>query len=228
MLSAAPSSFATAGLVIGVLGAHLALAYWLWQAPVMASTAAPAQAMAVQWLPPVPATQTPAKPLTGSVRERMHVRPKPGPARAPGPSQTGPVRADAQAPAVATPPTDDVTSTEGIEATHPEVPQERDGGPDAAVPSGELRAVQYLTPPQPQYPERARRLGEAGTVLIRVWVTAAGLPQHINVRQGSGFARLDEAAVRAVQATRFKPYFENGRPTAGWAEIPLVFDLEMP
>jgi periplasmic protein TonB len=29
-----------------------------------------------------------------------------------------------------------------------------------------------------------------------------------------------------VRAARFRPYTENGQPTAGWALIPLAFDLE--
>ena len=37
---------------------------------------------------------------------------------------------------------------------------------------------------------------------------------------------LDEAAVAAAQKARFKPYTENGRPTAGWARIPFPFELE--
>ena len=44
--------------------------------------------------------------------------------------------------------------------------------------------------------------------------------------QSSGFARLDDAALAGVQRARFKPYSENGVPTAGWARIPIPFELE--
>ena len=37
---------------------------------------------------------------------------------------------------------------------------------------------------------------------------------------------LDEAAVAAVKKARFKPYTENGQATAGWALIPIDFELE--
>ena len=33
-------------------------------------------------------------------------------------------------------------------------------------------------------------------------------------------------ALAGVQRARFKPYSENGVPTAGWARIPIPFELE--
>lgn len=87
-------------------------------------------------------------------------------------------------------------------------------------------AVQYLVPPAPVYPKLSRRYGEAGRVLVRVYIDEGGVPRAVQVSESSGHARLDDAARVAVQATRFKPYAENGRPTAGWAFIPLTFDLE--
>jgi protein TonB len=86
--------------------------------------------------------------------------------------------------------------------------------------------VQYLDPPVLSYPSASRRLGEAGRVMVRVYIDEGGLPRTVQVHASSGFARLDGAAVAAVQKARFRPYVENGRPTAGWAFIPLAFDLE--
>jgi protein TonB len=87
-------------------------------------------------------------------------------------------------------------------------------------------AIQYLEPPAPEYPRVSRRLGEAGLVVVRVYVDEAGLPRSVQLAQSSGFARLDEAALTGVQRARFKPYSENGVPTAGWARIPIPFELE--
>ena len=86
--------------------------------------------------------------------------------------------------------------------------------------------MQYLEPPVLEYPRASRRFNEAGRVMVRVYIDEAGMPRTVQVSPSSGFARLDDAAVAAVQKARFKPYTENGRPTAGWAFIPLVFDLE--
>ena len=87
-------------------------------------------------------------------------------------------------------------------------------------------AVQYLVAPVVEYPRLSRRGREEGRVMLRVWIDEAGVPRTVQVSQSSGHARLDEAAVAAVQKARFKPYSENGQPTPGWAYTPIEFDLE--
>lgn len=86
--------------------------------------------------------------------------------------------------------------------------------------------IRYIEPPTLTYPTASRRAGESGTVVVRVYVDEAGLPRTVQVAQSSGFVRLDEAALAAVQQTRFVPYMENGQATAGWARIPFPFELE--
>lgn len=87
-------------------------------------------------------------------------------------------------------------------------------------------AIQYLEPPEPVYPRASRRLGEAGLVVVRVFVGADGLPKQLQVLHSSGFLRLDAAALDGVRRARFMPPTENGQPTAGWARIPIPFELE--
>lgn len=89
-----------------------------------------------------------------------------------------------------------------------------------------ISAVQYLSPPVLSYPPASRRLQEQGQVQVRVLVDARGLPQQMSVIRSSGHARLDEAALATVRATRFKPYTENGTPLPFWVVMPLVFELE--
>ncbi len=87
-------------------------------------------------------------------------------------------------------------------------------------------AVQYLEPPVPEYPRASRLAGEAGRVLVRVFIDEGGRPRQVRVAQSSGHARLDDAALAAVRGARFKPATENGQALAGHALIPLTFDLE--
>lgn len=100
--------------------------------------------------------------------------------------------------------------------------------PPPPPPARELpaSAIQYLEPPAPAYPRASRRLGESGLVIVRVFVDADGMPRQLQIAQSSGFVRLDEAALEGVRRARFKPPTENGRPTAGWARIPIPFELE--
>ena len=86
--------------------------------------------------------------------------------------------------------------------------------------------MQYLEPPVLEYPRASRRFNEAGRVMVRVYIDEAGMPRTVQVSQSSGFARLDDAALAAMKKARFKPYTENGRPTAGWAPAPIDFELE--
>jgi len=71
-------------------------------------------------------------------------------------------------------------------------------------------AVAYLVRPPIEVPLASRRLRESGTVLLRVWVGADGVPQQVGVQRSSGFARLDEQAVWAMKQARFSPHRENG------------------
>jgi protein TonB len=88
-------------------------------------------------------------------------------------------------------------------------------------------AVQYAEPPRPpNYPRQSIRLKETGTVMVRVYIDQGGMPRDVIVSKSSGFSRLDESAAAVVRTYRFKPYTENGQPMAGYAFIPVVFDLE--
>ena len=100
--------------------------------------------------------------------------------------------------------------------------------PPAPAPPKEIpaSAIQYLDWPDVVYPPVSRRLGETGVAVVAVYVDAEGQPRSVQLQQSSGFARLDEAALAGVRKARFKPYIEAGRPTAGWARIPIAFDLE--
>lgn len=95
--------------------------------------------------------------------------------------------------------------------------------PPKLIPASE---VQYLVRPAPEYPRLSIRMGETGQVMVSVYIDEAGLPRTVLVLQSSGHARLDDSAVAAVKKARFKPYTQNGVPTAGWARIPIPFELE--
>jgi protein TonB len=84
----------------------------------------------------------------------------------------------------------------------------------------------YLHNPPPAYPAAARRLGEQGQVLLRVLVGADGAAERVEVGTGSGSARLDRAAVEAVQRWRFVPARQGAEAVAAWVTVPIHFQLE--
>jgi protein TonB len=85
--------------------------------------------------------------------------------------------------------------------------------------------VQFLVPPTPAYSRVSARMRESGNALIRVFIDEAGMPRHVQLAASTGFSRLDESALAAVRAARFKPYLENGVAVAGWASVPIEFEL---
>ena len=61
---------------------------------------------------------------------------------------------------------------------------------------------------------------------MRVLIDESGDPLRLELQQSSGFSRLDDSAVAAIRAARFRPYTEDGKPRPVWVLIPIVFDLE--
>lgn len=116
-----------------------------------------------------------------------------------------------------------------VAVAEPAPPTAPVAAPEPAPPAPKVipsSSVQYLVAPPLEYPRASRRMRESGKVMVRVYIDADGLPRNVQIDKSSGHVRLDDAAIAAVNKARFKPYTENGRPTPGWAYIPLSFDLE--
>lgn len=79
--------------------------------------------------------------------------------------------------------------------------------------------------PSPEYPRASQRRGEQGRVVVRVLISPEGRVLEATVQRSSGHSRLDESALRAVRAARFKPYMENGHAYRAMADIPFDFVL---
>lgn len=110
----------------------------------------------------------------------------------------------------------------------PAISNESIGEPVAAsapAESGVPLAYQSASPPR--YPRDAARLGQQGTVLLRVQVDASGRVLRVEIARGSGVRALDDEAQRHVQRHwRFHPAMHQGRAVAAWAEVPIRFSLQ--
>jgi periplasmic protein TonB len=91
------------------------------------------------------------------------------------------------------------------------------------LPSGD---ADYLNNPAPAYPRMSRRMGEQGTVVVRVFISTEGRAEKAEVRTSSGYSRLDEAALDTVQRWRYMPGKRGGVPEAMWFNVPIRFVLD--
>ncbi|GAA4402241.1 energy transducer TonB [Quisquiliibacterium transsilvanicum] len=124
------------------------------------------------------------------------------PAPAPAPVAAAPARtAPASPPAIAVPASGPATSAPRFDAA-------------------------YLANPPPAYPMISRRLGEEGRVLLRVHVEPDGRASSVELRDSSGFGRLDDAALRAVRGWRFVPARRGEQAVAAWVLVPINFTLK--
>lgn len=84
----------------------------------------------------------------------------------------------------------------------------------------------YLSNPAPGYPPESRRVGEQGTVTLRVLVARDGRPKRVDMEKSSGSARLDAAALEAVKGWRFVPARRGTEAIESWVLVPVVFRLQ--
>lgn len=116
-----------------------------------------------------------------------------------------------------TPSTTAITlASERAPPTHP--------APTGGVPEL-VSEVEYLEPPRPGYPSVSRRLREQGLVVLRVLVDERGRAELLHVHRSSGHARLDQAALEAVQRAEFRPYVANGLVQRVYVLVPIEFAL---
>lgn len=179
--------------------------------------------------PPAPAPAPPPPP------PRAQPRPTPPPPR-PVP-RPAPALAPAPQPAAIADPTPAPAAPTGVTtpAPAPARPIAAPVGPavspapapPAPPPKTELPSsdAAYLQNPTPAYPAMSRRLGEQGKVVVRVLIGADGQPQRAEVKRGSGFPRLDQAALDYVMRCRYVPGKVGGVPQAMWYEAPVNFVL---
>lgn len=75
------------------------------------------------------------------------------------------------------------------------------------------------------YPEIAKRAGVEGKVYVLAFVDENGNVTKAQVLKGIG-AGCDEAALDAVQKTKFKPGKQRGKPVRVQVSIPIIFKLQ--
>jgi periplasmic protein TonB len=113
--------------------------------------------------------------------------------------------------------------TAPVAVAAPAAPATPPSPPRVELPSSD---ADYLQNPKPAYPPISKRLGEQGKVMLRVLIGADGSPQKAEIRNSSGFERLDQAALATVMRWRYVPGKRGGVAEAMWFNVPINFVLE--
>lgn len=226
----------------GVVLVHVAALWALLQLnlrPQPAEIVVPVEMLSEMLKPPAPTLEQPtpapppAPPLIqphAVVRHLEHPHPHPQPHRAPPAPRPAPKPAEnvtpEPAPTVAATAAMPQPAAPPVAAPAPEAPPAptaRTAPAKVELPSS---SADYLQNPKPPYPPISKRLGEQGTVIVRVLIGADGLPQKADLKQSSGFDRLDRVALETVMKWRYVPGKRGGVPEAMWVNVPINFVLQ--
>lgn len=79
---------------------------------------------------------------------------------------------------------------------------------------------------RPDYPARAARNGESGTVALSLLIGVDGKVADAKVQKSSGSRELDRAAIAALSMCQFKPATNNGVAEPAWGQLAYVWSLE--
>lgn len=99
-----------------------------------------------------------------------------------------------------------------------------------------IKFIPYDEPPEPmgglealmrnvRYPPIAREAGIEGTVIVQAFINDKGWVTETVIAKSMPGTGLDEAAVDAIERTRFKPAKQRDRAVGVWLTIPIMFKL---
>lgn len=91
------------------------------------------------------------------------------------------------------------------------------------------QAVTYNKVQPPRYPLSAVKAKEQGTVYLNVLVGTEGMPLSIEQVRKPGpqpAQNLVNATLQAAAQWHFNPGMRDGKPVAGWIEVPVTFALD--
>ena len=76
-----------------------------------------------------------------------------------------------------------------------------------------------------KYPDIAREAGIEGMVIVRAFIDDKGIVREMKIQKGIPNTGLNEAAMKAIGGTRFKPAKQRDIPVGVWISIPITFKL---
>jgi TonB family protein len=105
---------------------------------------------------------------------------------------------------------------------------EGDGAAQLPQPGADRRdqtPISVNADPPVQYPLELYEQGVEGTVILRLFVDSTGtvIADSTRIKEPSGHAALDSAALAAVPSLQFAPALRDGLPVSTAFEQPIIF-----
>lgn len=217
----------------GVVLAHVA-ALWALQQGLLRreprEIVVPAQILS-EIIPAQPAVQAPAPPPPAPPPPAPLPRPAPAPAPHKAPAPRPAPRPPAPMPVAIPDPAPAPAAPLGTAAPQPPAPPI---AAPVAPPAPPAPAPAPVDPPlvDADYaanedafrpPAISRRLGEYGTVVLRVTVGVDGFATRVDLARSSGYERLDKAALAGARKLKFRPATRNGVPVEWTYDFPVRY-----
>lgn len=225
-----PSRHRNVAIAGGVVAFHLA-ALWALQTGLLrraVEVVVPVEVLS-QIIPPAPKVEAPPAPPPPApapvpVPPRKVAAPRPAPpppapmpvARPdPAPAPTAPVGV-----ATPQPPAPPIAAPVSPPATAPAPPAPAAG---ARVEAPMIDADYAPNEEAFRPPAISRRLGEYGTVVLKVTVGVDGFASRVDLVKSSGYERLDKAALAGARKLKFRPATRNGVPVEWTYDLPVKY-----
>ena len=119
------------------------------------------------------------------------------------------------------PPTPKPKKSNASPAGKPNTGPQTTGPIGSGSPNVNASQASFAKRPSLIYPVESRQAREEGTVVLRITVDARGRPTNVAIIKGSGFPRLDRAAIEGAWRCRIR----NAKAGAT-LDVPLRFDFE--
>jgi len=101
----------------------------------------------------------------------------------------------------------------------PVTPRVEPAGEGPFIPAKPLRRI------EPRYPDASTRFQEQGVVVVLATIGINGRVTHVEIKSSSGYARLDQAALKSVRDWMFEPARRGDQAITQVITVPVRFEL---
>jgi|GEM_PF-1995550 TonB family protein len=116
-------------------------------------------------------------------------------------------------------------TSEGVSVSQSKTTQKQKQGPGKEGGTRNFVPARFLNLSQPAYPFSEKKRNHEGSVLLEVSIDSSGVTQEVRILESSGYTKLDQVSISAIEAARISPALENGVPVASLKTIRFRYQI---